>query len=128
MPRNASGLCVLPWPSPALCGPGGCLSLCLQVSDGPVHLGPPRAAVMSTPGVSWGIMVGIGCQLATPGKREPQLRISSIKLDHGYVWGAFSLLLVDAGGPAPPPRTGWVPFQARWAWDVEEETQVSEPE
>lgn len=53
VPRNVSGIWVCPWPSPALCGPGGFLSLCLQVSDGSERLGPLRAAVMSTPGVSW---------------------------------------------------------------------------
>lgn len=37
----------------------------------------------------------------TPGKREPQLRSTSMRVACGHVCGAFSRLVINIGFPAP---------------------------
>lgn len=63
-------------------------------------------------------------QTKSSGKKEPQLRIASIRLACGYICGVFPRLLINVGGPSPL----WaVPFLSRWAW-VENELEQTNKE
>lgn len=47
------------------------------------------------------IMASLGCQLHAPGEEEPQPRNRLSQFACGHIYGVFSSLPIDVGGPTP---------------------------